>query len=89
MRQPQKCCALTDIMVNQAVEIHEQQDSLYASRSKIASDDHNVSRIKLDVEEVGQCEGHGRCTSVREEVCRRYQVVSYFFSSHEYFGSES
>ncbi len=51
MRQPQKCCALTDIMVNQAVEIHE-QDSLFASRSKIASDDHNVSLIKLDVEEV-------------------------------------
>lgn len=41
-------------MVNQAVEIHEKhiQRSLQGSRSKIASDNHNVSLIRLDVEKV-------------------------------------
>lgn len=52
--EPQRCCALGDIMVNQAVEIHEKhkQGTLQASRPKIASDSHNVSLIKLDVEKV-------------------------------------
>ncbi|CAM9609803.1 unnamed protein product, partial [Pylaiella littoralis] len=53
--EPQRCCALGDILVNQAVEIHEKhkQGTLQASRPKIASDSHNVSLIKLDVEKIG------------------------------------
>lgn len=54
--EPQhRCCTLTDILVNKSVEIHEQStlDSRFlGSRSKIASDTHNVSQIKLDVEKV-------------------------------------
>lgn len=44
-------------MVNQAVEIHDQQASfgtLQSSAPKIASDTHNLSLIKLDVEKVGR-----------------------------------
>lgn len=54
--EPENCCALTDIMVNQAVEMHKQRrlGGLHASRFKIASDTHNVSLIKLDVEKVSE-----------------------------------
>lgn len=60
--EPGNCCALADIMVNQAVEMHEQHKlgGLHAPRSNIASDAHNVSLIKLDVEKVSGVRG-GKC----------------------------
>lgn len=59
----QPCCALRDIMVNQAAEIHDQQHTLGALQStapKIASDTHNLSLIKLDVEKVSGVESVDR-----------------------------
>ena len=52
--EPQQCCALRDVIVNQAAKIHEQLEggSLQALRSKIAADNQNAAMVRLDVENV-------------------------------------
>lgn len=54
--KPENCCALTDIMVNQPAEMHEQYrlGGILAPRLKIASDTNNVSLIRLDVEKASE-----------------------------------
>lgn len=52
--EPQHCCALQDVIVNQAAKIHEQLagGSLQALRLKTAPDNQNAALVRLDVDNV-------------------------------------